>query len=394
VSAAAHEVLERTSVRVLQIEEAREGKGPVITAQLIRAGMSLNRRRYPDTVLATAAPLYAGVKVMLDHADGWLFPDSVRNVAAIVTDPKWDEGEKALVGRIHPATDLESGRVLLDLARTEQAFRRDGILGDEDHLFGFSHRAMATGEYREPEDAEPYYEVSAITDVISVDAVVFPAAGGLMRGLSESRRDQLLALLGEAGIRPAPSPEGSARRAKARGKVSIMAKVKGARAFDTSGIVIQAEGIERKDLEPALQAAAQVGHDLATAEADERLATLEGDVARLTGERDGIAAKLREYQEREEAAARLAAIDTLMAEREVPEMARPALRERILRVGDTPERAGVVIDAYLEGLKARREGVVEDADTPASVQQGEGEDPVAIGLAFYEQWSGVTPTDN
>ncbi len=387
---------EQVTLQMLSVTEAK-GKAPAITARLIAAGMSLNRRRYPADVLRTATPKYEGVKVMLDHADGWTVPESVRNVAAIITAATWDEASESIVGTIHPATELESGRLLLDLARTESAFRRDGLLRGESSFFGFSHRAYVTGEHREPNDGEPYYNVEEVLEVDSVDAVVFPAAGGVLTGLAESRRAELHDRLRSAGLHPVDE-SGDDPAPPVRRKVTIMSKTKSARQFDTGGILLKVEGVDRSDLEPALQAAAGIGYAEATAEATAERTTLQAAIAHAEGERDAANAELATYRAKEAEAAHLETVAALMVERGVPEMARPALLERVRKSGLQGEKAATIVDAYAEGLKARAAAVTDDKvdpDVDAKEQRSDDDasESVAVGAAFYESQFGAKPAN-
>ena len=131
---------------------------------------SRNGYRYPEAVLAAAAPLYEGVPVFLDHAG----PDrpgeprrgrSARDAAGRVTNPHFDRGR--LRGDV-TTLDTEAGRTFLALAA-----------GDAPGV-GMSHVVLAE---RTPDGAE----VTAIREVLSVDAVTFPAT---VRRLLEGERDR------------------------------------------------------------------------------------------------------------------------------------------------------------------------------------------------------------
>ena len=154
--------------------------------------VSRNGYAYPEPVLRAAAPLYEGVPVFLDHAPGG--PPgtpggarpaergrSARDYVGSVTAARFEEGR--LRGDV-AALDTEAGRIFLALAAGDA----DGAAPQ----VGMSHVVLAE---RTPDGSE----VTAIREVLSVDAVAFPATvtrlresltpvSGVTRGDKDSRR--------------------------------------------------------------------------------------------------------------------------------------------------------------------------------------------------------------
>ena len=130
--------------------------------------VSRNGYAYPEPVLRAAAPLYEGVPVFLDHAPGG--PPggpvgrrpaergrSARDYVGSVSAARFEEGR--LRGDV-AALDTEAGRIFLALAAGDA----DGAAPQ----VGMSHVVLAE---RTPDGSE----VTAIREVLSVDAVAFPA---------------------------------------------------------------------------------------------------------------------------------------------------------------------------------------------------------------------------
>ena len=138
---------------------------------LIRAGRSKNGNIYSEAALEAAANLYSGIPAMLDHAEN-VGDYSVRNLAGYITEGVYADG--AVTGKLH-TLGSDSGKVLAALIEDERRLRKAGSLGDR-HLFGFSQVVQAKGSETPTGD----FLVEQVTQVLSVDAVVFPAAGGAL----------------------------------------------------------------------------------------------------------------------------------------------------------------------------------------------------------------------
>ena len=165
-----------------EIADTPAGEPAKIT--LIRAGRSKNGNIYSEAALEAAANLYSGIPAMLDHAEG-VGSYSVRDLAGYITEAVYAEG--AITGKLHTLTS-ESGKVLAALIEDERRLKAAGTLGNR-HLFGFSQVVQAKGSETPSGD----FLVEQVTQVLSVDAVVFPAAGGaLLEAISNNTDDHSL----------------------------------------------------------------------------------------------------------------------------------------------------------------------------------------------------------
>lgn len=126
-------------------------------------GESKNGHRYSEIALREAAGLYDRKPVFLDHAPNLAKPydRSTRDLAGWITDARFADGE--ISGDIR-VIDTEAGQTLLALVQSETP------------AIGMSHVILA----RKSADG---MVVEQIHEVISVDAVVFPAT---TRGFRES----------------------------------------------------------------------------------------------------------------------------------------------------------------------------------------------------------------
>ena len=160
-----------------------QDSNPVAQVTLIKAGKSLNGIVYPPDVLAAAAHLYNNRPNLLDHK----WDPSVRDIAGWFRNARWDSQKQAIVADLH-FLQTSAGYVLLSLARQEIKMRAEGLLDEGTHLFGFSHVVIADVEIQQQEEGPDEIIAKEIVDVISVDAVVFPAAGGEVNELQESQQ--------------------------------------------------------------------------------------------------------------------------------------------------------------------------------------------------------------
>jgi hypothetical protein len=130
--------------------------GSGVIANVALSGLvSKNGYRYTEAALRDAAPLYAGKPVFLDHAPDPGRPQerSTRDLAGSIVRPRFHEGRL----RADIATNAtDAGRTLLALAERDQP----GV--------GMSHVVLA-------ERNSDGTVVEKIHEVVSVDAVVFPA---------------------------------------------------------------------------------------------------------------------------------------------------------------------------------------------------------------------------
>lgn len=150
------------------LEPLTEGEAPADGSRwrvvVIEEGLSKNRNRYRRPVLEAAAVKYEGVPVYWDHAPG---VRSARDIAGFLTGiaPTTEGRSFALAGTLN-VTDPQLRQGLLEAHR----------LGKAD-LYGLSHDAAARTQIVH-EAAGAFRDVLEIQEVLSVDVVSRPAAGG------------------------------------------------------------------------------------------------------------------------------------------------------------------------------------------------------------------------
>jgi len=163
------------------IEAVAGADGKAWEAVLIEAGMSANRRFYPNEVLKKSYHLFEGVKAYIDHRIENGMPvtnRSVRDIAGWFEDVACDNG--AITARFVVSEGQEWLKAMLKSAYES---------GKED-LIGFS--ILAEGKTRlDREDSGAFWFVESIDKVYSVDVVTEPAAGGRLAGLAESEQKEV-----------------------------------------------------------------------------------------------------------------------------------------------------------------------------------------------------------
>lgn len=122
---------------------------------------SKNGYRYSEEALRQAIPLYENKPVFLDHAQSPARPydRSTRDLVGSIVNPRFENGR--VRGDIR-TLDTEAGRTFLALAETDTP------------AVGMSHVVLAE---RSPDKSV----VETIHDVVSVDAVAFPATSSTFR---------------------------------------------------------------------------------------------------------------------------------------------------------------------------------------------------------------------
>lgn len=155
--------------RVLEARGESDDGGRRYAVQVIRAGDSKNRRRYPLAVLEAAAPLYEGAQVYDGHrSDDQMRSSAIGGLVGYLT------------GVVATSSGLEAELSLLPSAgRVAEAFDAALELDGQrtDPFVGLSHDVMA--RFRGlTEGGQTVHEATEITAVNSVDVVAVPAAGG------------------------------------------------------------------------------------------------------------------------------------------------------------------------------------------------------------------------
>ncbi len=161
--------------------ERVEKAGALWAAVAIQAGRSQNNTHYPEDVLRTAAPLYEGAKVFINHE---LRDDVMRDPRDLVG--RFREAKFALI----EGKTSQVGAVVGQLRITDKVMRErmlEAYEAGETDLFGLSHTAHTEAEYVKLADG-PALGIKRIKAVESLDIVSFPSAGGrvlrLVAGLS------------------------------------------------------------------------------------------------------------------------------------------------------------------------------------------------------------------
>lgn len=161
--------VDRIEGRVLEAKGTDSAGGRIFRVRVIAYGDSKNGRRYPESVLRAAVPLYQGAKAYDHHRDDAALRSSTiaglvgsyRNVAAT---------EQGLEADLHLLPSAVHTAEALDASLAAQA---EGL----PPLVGVSHDVMAT--YKAVvEGGRRLAEATAIVKVNSADVVAEPAAGG------------------------------------------------------------------------------------------------------------------------------------------------------------------------------------------------------------------------
>jgi hypothetical protein len=246
---------------------------------------SRNGYRYTEQALRAAINLYRDKPVFLDHAADKSRPHerSTRDLVGTIVNPRYDSGR--VRGDIR-VLDTDSGKTFLALSESDAP----GV--------GMSHVVLA-------QRATPDGDVDRIHDVVSVDAVVFPATTKTFR---ESLDDSDESAGGDCTTcEPADSP--------------------GTRMPDSP------QSARTRDATAPVQATAET-QDVALSE---RLQL-------LLSERDELLGQLRQVRHREEAEARQEILNELLQSSGLPDFAMTALfRWQLLRA-DEQTRSKLIAD--------------------------------------------------
>ncbi len=275
----------------------------------LTGGTSKNGYRYTEQALKNAVSLYEQRPVFLDHAADKSRPQerSTRDLVGSIVNPRWESGR--IRGDIR-VLDTDSGRTFLALADSDAP----GV--------GMSHVVLA-------ERGKTDGAVARIHDVVSVDAVVFPATTTTFReSLDSSESGEHAAMVAcddqpENASSPSPSKSPLAHE-------SLRADA-----------VASSQGREE---------AQQDDGDADSESLDGRL--LDERLTQLLTERDELLALLHEERLRETAANRDQTITQLLSESGLPDYAITAMFRRQLAAAD---------DALRRELLQERQRLVETA---------------------------------
>jgi hypothetical protein len=159
-----------THARVLEAKGRAGDGGRIFRVRIIAYGESRNGRRYTETVLRAAAPLYEGAKAFDHH----------RSTQEMISG--------TIAGLVGYYRNVQAGDTGLDAdlcllpSATHAAEALDATLAAQaegvDPLIGISHDAYATFTSVTAEHGRLLQECTAISVVNSADLVAQPAAGG------------------------------------------------------------------------------------------------------------------------------------------------------------------------------------------------------------------------
>ena len=155
--------------RVLEAKGTTVDGGRIFGVRLIAYGDSRNSRRYPESVMRAAAPLYEGAKAF-DHHRSDEHMNSGSTVGLIGQIRNVTAASEGLDGELHLLPSATHVAEALDASLAAEA---DGL----PPLVGLSHDVMATFQAI-TEGGQRLMEATAITKVFSTDVVSDPAAGG------------------------------------------------------------------------------------------------------------------------------------------------------------------------------------------------------------------------
>jgi hypothetical protein len=139
-----------------------------VQQRIIVAGVSLNKRLYPDRVLQEAAHLLEGVKTYEDH-DSFFKSHGIANLTGYLTDPVYREGAIYATRHVRGKAREWLWPMIVDVVEGKAPA----------DFFGCSINAIGKG--READSTDPdgcSVVVESISAFHSVDDVTSPAAGG------------------------------------------------------------------------------------------------------------------------------------------------------------------------------------------------------------------------
>ncbi|MFG3709207.1 2'-5' RNA ligase family protein [Micromonospora sp. NPDC047670] len=161
---------DRVPGRVVEAKGTDAAGGRIFRVRIIAAGESKNRRRYPQPILAAAAPLYEGAQAYDHHRT----EDELRTstIAGLVGSYRNVAAEAdGLYADLHLLPSATHAAEALDAALASQ---EAGLRP----LVGISHDVLATWKPI-TEGGQRVEEATAIVRVLSADLVADPAAGGM-----------------------------------------------------------------------------------------------------------------------------------------------------------------------------------------------------------------------
>jgi phage major head subunit gpT-like protein len=143
--------------------------GRKFRVRVIAYGDSKNRRRYPESVLRVAAPMYEGAKAYDHHRDeGELKTSTIRGLIGYYRDVTAESD--GIYADLHLLPSAVHAAESLDATLTAQEQGLEPLIGVSHDVFAM-YKQITVGGKR-------MHEATAITRVNSADLVADPAAGG------------------------------------------------------------------------------------------------------------------------------------------------------------------------------------------------------------------------
>ncbi len=287
----------------------------------LTGGTSKNGYRYTEQALKNAVSLYERRPVFLDHAADKSRPQerSTRDLVGSIVNPRWESGR--IRGDIR-VLDTDSGRTFLALADSDAP----GV--------GMSHVVLA-------ERGKTDGAVARIHDVVSVDAVVFPATTTTFR---ESQR-------------ASESAGNSATATCNHGPEDVSSPSPSTPSPPSPFPSLPPSSLDRESSRQGAVASSQGAQESEGEDGDSDFESLDGRLLderfeQLLTERDELLALLHDERLRQSVAHREQTIAELLSESELPDYAVTETFRRQLAVAD---------DALRRELLQERQRLVETA---------------------------------
>jgi len=229
------EIIESMASDVADGFEPQDKEGRKIRVVVIRAGKSKNNNVWTEDLLRESAPMFEGAKVFYDHRD-W-FERSAKDIVGYLEDVKYVDGR------------IEATLVTHSEAKVIRA-----VAKEMPHVLGMSVFVNATASYNENDNT---WLINRINEVVSVDVVDNPSAGGAILEVLESVRkgDEMKEKLAklEAELKEAKERIEALAKEKAEAEKKLVeaeAKLRGYELKSKLGELIEAarkEGAELKE---------------------------------------------------------------------------------------------------------------------------------------------------
>ena len=172
----------------IRITEQKDSDGLEWGVDIIQQGMNVNGTRfYTEQAVKDIVSLLDGAQCYVNHkemASAFGMERKVQETIGWYTDPGFDQERRVATGTLHLLAEGPNGDIT-------QMFKEAASRGNP-NIVGLS--IAAYGDMNPATDAQgnPYHKVTAIEDLVSVDMVTRPGAGGKFNSMMESANTALL----------------------------------------------------------------------------------------------------------------------------------------------------------------------------------------------------------